>query len=256
MVVALIAIILPLAGYRLIVLSIRPLWTKEQPIGSVQQGLDSASRHSQHVGSRRVEWLWHPVLFPSNHHPEAVPQTSSKTHGTHWRVPRLVDGVHVVGTNVEEMIKSHIIQRHIIRPTIQLVLMESDEAPMVNQVAYGQPLLEDVLEVLLWVLWTKQSGVNDLQMILVRLIKRGSIRIVPPWSSDTFLHPGEARTPNIGAGRVGFSINHDHIDAGGQLVGNTDGWFDDPIGLSARAYILILPVALSKSLLAWRYLIP
>ena len=57
-----------------------------------------------------------------------------------------------MGTNVEEMIKSHIIQRHIIRPTIQLVLMESDEAPMVNQVVYGQPLLEDVLEVLLWVL--------------------------------------------------------------------------------------------------------
>ena len=60
MVAALIAITLPLAGYRLIVLSIRPLWTKEQPTGSVQQGLDSASRRSQHVGSQRVEWLWHP----------------------------------------------------------------------------------------------------------------------------------------------------------------------------------------------------
>ena len=29
-----------------------------------------------------------------------------------------------------------------------------------------------------------------------------------------------------------------------------DGWFDDPIGLSARAYILVPPIALGKSLLA------
>ena len=36
----------------------------------------------------------------------------------------------------------------------------------------------------------------------------------------------------------------------------TDGWFDDPIGLSARAYILVPPIALSKSLLARPYLIP
>ena len=36
----------------------------------------------------------------------------------------------------------------------------------------------------------------------------------------------------------------------------TDGWFDDPIGLSARAYILVPSIALSKSLLARPYLIP
>ena len=35
-----------------------------------------------------------------------------------------------------------------------------------------------------------------------------------------------------------------------------DGWFDDPIGLSARAYILVPPIALGKSLLARSYLIP
>ena len=36
----------------------------------------------------------------------------------------------------------------------------------------------------------------------------------------------------------------------------TDGWFDDPIGLSARAYILVPPMALGKFLLARPYLIP
>ena len=35
-----------------------------------------------------------------------------------------------------------------------------------------------------------------------------------------------------------------------------DGWFDDPIGLSARAYILVPPIALGKSLLARSHLIP
>ena len=38
--------------------------------------------------------------------------------------------------------------------------------------------------------------------------------------------------------------------------GVTDGWFDDPIGLSARAYILVPLIALGKSLLARPYLIP
>ena len=42
----------------------------------------------------------------------------------------------------------------------------------------------------------------------------------------------------------------------GCWFGITDGWFDDPIGLSARAYILVPPIALGKSLLAWPYLIP
>ena len=36
----------------------------------------------------------------------------------------------------------------------------------------------------------------------------------------------------------------------------TDGWFDDPIGLSARACILVPPIALSKSLLARLHFIP
>ena len=38
--------------------------------------------------------------------------------------------------------------------------------------------------------------------------------------------------------------------------GVADGWFDDPIGLSARAYIYVPPKALSKFLLAQLYLIP
>ena len=40
------------------------------------------------------------------------------------------------------------------------------------------------------------------------------------------------------------------------MVWVTDGWFDDPIGLSARAYILVPPIALDKSLLVRPYLIP
>ena len=36
-------------------------------------------------------------------------------------------------------------------------------------------------------------------------------------------------------------------------MGKTDGWFDDPIGLSARAYILIPPIALGKFPLAQPY---
>ena len=40
------------------------------------------------------------------------------------------------------------------------------------------------------------------------------------------------------------------------MVGVADGWFDDPIGLLARAYILVPPIALGKSLLARSYLTP
>ena len=40
------------------------------------------------------------------------------------------------------------------------------------------------------------------------------------------------------------------------MFGEADGWFDDPIGLSARAYILVPPIALGKFLLARRNLIP
>ena len=39
-------------------------------------------------------------------------------------------------------------------------------------------------------------------------------------------------------------------------MGVADGWFDDPIGLLARAYILVPPIALGKSLLVRPYLIP
>ena len=42
----------------------------------------------------------------------------------------------------------------------------------------------------------------------------------------------------------------------GCWFGVTDGWFDDPIGLSARAYILVPPIALGKFLLAWPHLNP
>ena len=38
--------------------------------------------------------------------------------------------------------------------------------------------------------------------------------------------------------------------------GVADGWFDDPIGLVARAYILVPPIALGKFLLACSYLTP
>ena len=40
------------------------------------------------------------------------------------------------------------------------------------------------------------------------------------------------------------------------MFGGTDGWFDDPIELSARAYILVPPIALGKSLLARHNFIP
>ena len=40
------------------------------------------------------------------------------------------------------------------------------------------------------------------------------------------------------------------------MFGVADGWFDDPIGLSVRAYILVSPIALGKSLLARLYLNP
>ena len=70
------------------------------------------------------------------------------------------------------------------------------------------------------------------------------------------LHPREARTPNIGAGCISLAIEHNHCWVVVLLGGVADGWFDDPIGLSARAYILIPPIALGKSLLAQSYLVP
>ena len=39
-------------------------------------------------------------------------------------------------------------------------------------------------------------------------------------------------------------------------MGVTDGWLDGPIGLSARAYILIPPIALGESLVDRLYFAP
>ena len=70
------------------------------------------------------------------------------------------------------------------------------------------------------------------------------------------LHPRKPRTPNIGAGRISLAVEHNHVELLCCWFGVADGWFDDPIGLSARAYILVPPIALGKSLLARHYLNP
>ena len=71
------------------------------------------------------------------------------------------------------------------------------------------------------------------------------------------LHPSKARASNIRAGRISLAVEHNHFDElSSCLFGVADGWFDDPIGLSARAYILVPPIALGKSLLARLYLTP
>ena len=54
--------------------------------------------------------------------------------------------------NVDEVIQGCIVQGHVVSATIKLVLMESHQAPMINQVVYQQPLLEDVAKVLLQIL--------------------------------------------------------------------------------------------------------
>ena len=59
-------------------------------------------------------------------------------------------------------IKGSVIQRHVVRTTIQLILVEGYQAPMVHEVVHRQPLLEHVVEVLLWVLRPKQGRVDDL----------------------------------------------------------------------------------------------
>ena len=38
--------------------------------------------------------------------------------------------------DVDEMVERGVIQGHIVSPTIQLVLMESNKAPMINQVVH------------------------------------------------------------------------------------------------------------------------
>ena len=91
-----------------------------------------------------------------------IPQTGGVAHGTRRGVPRLVNGVHIADPDVDEMVESGVIQRHIVGTTIKLVLVESNKAPMVDQVVHRQPILKDVAEVLLRVLRPKQSRIDDL----------------------------------------------------------------------------------------------
>ena len=77
-------------------------------------------------------------------------------------IPRLVDGIHIPDPNVDKMVKGGVIERHVVGAMIKLVLMKSYQAPMVHQVVHGQPFLEDVTEVLLWVLRPTQGRINNL----------------------------------------------------------------------------------------------
>ena len=103
-----------------------------------------------------------PVLFSSDHGPETTPQTSRVAHGTRRSVPRLIHGVHIPDPDIDEMIQSRIVEGHVVGTTIKLVLMESHQATMKNQVVQRQPLLEDVTEVLFRVLRPKQGRIDDL----------------------------------------------------------------------------------------------
>ena len=103
-----------------------------------------------------------PVLFSSDHRPEAIPQTSRVPHGTRRSVPRLIDGIHIPDSDVDEVIECGIVERHIIRPAIQLVLMEGYQAPMIDEVVQQQPLLQDVPKILLDILRPKEGGIDDL----------------------------------------------------------------------------------------------
>ena len=54
--------------------------------------------------------------------------------------------------NVNKVVQSDVVERHVVGVTIQLVFVESNEASMIHQVVHRQPLLKDVAKVLLWVL--------------------------------------------------------------------------------------------------------
>ena len=75
-----------------------------------------------------------PVLLSTDHGPEAVPQTSSIPHGARRSVPGFVDGIHVADPDVNKVVEGGVVQRHVVRTTIQLVLMESYQASVENQV--------------------------------------------------------------------------------------------------------------------------
>ena len=77
-------------------------------------------------------------------------------------VPGLINGVHITDPDVNEVVQSGVVQGHVVRPTIQLVLVEGYQAPMVDKVVHRQPLLEDVSKVLLRVFQPKKSRVDDL----------------------------------------------------------------------------------------------
>ena len=59
-----------------------------------------------------------PVLFSSDHGPEAIPQTGGITHGTCQSVPGLVNGIHIPDPDVDEVIKGCIVERHVVGTTI------------------------------------------------------------------------------------------------------------------------------------------
>ena len=52
----------------------------------------------------------------------------------------------VADPNVDEVVQSGVVQRHVVSPTIQLVLVESYQTPVVDQVVHRQPLLKVFLQ--------------------------------------------------------------------------------------------------------------
>ena len=77
-----------------------------------------------------------------------IPQTGRVVHGTRRSIPGLINGVHITDPDVDEVIQGGVVQGHVVRTTIQLVLVEGCQAPVVDKVVHRQPFLEDVPEVL------------------------------------------------------------------------------------------------------------
>ena len=92
----------------------------------------------------------------------AIPQTSRIAHGTRRSVPGFIDGVHIADPDVDKVVQGGVVQGHVVRPTIKLVLVERYQTPVVDEVVNGQPLLEDIPKVLLGILRPKKRGVDDL----------------------------------------------------------------------------------------------
>ena len=74
--------------------------------------------------------------------------------------------------DVDEVVKGGVVEGHIISTTVQLVLVEGYQAPVVDQVIHRQPLLEDVPKVLLRVLRPKQGRIDDLKPVTTTLTRR------------------------------------------------------------------------------------